>query len=59
LKPEDLTNLPNYTAYVRLLVEGTPSAPFSLSTLPPPAQDESRRKIVLRTSGRQHALRSA
>ena len=42
LKPEDLTNLPNYTAYVRLLVDGSPSAPFSLSTLPPPAGDDRR-----------------
>jgi hypothetical protein len=55
LQPQDLTNLPNYTAYVRLLIDGTPSAPFSLNTLPPPAQDEDRREIVLRTSERRHA----
>jgi hypothetical protein len=53
LKPEDLTNLPNYTAYVRLLVDGTPSAPFSLSTMPPPKGD-GRRDIVIRTSKRRH-----
>jgi hypothetical protein len=52
LKTEDLTNLPNYTAYVRLLVDGTPSAPFSMSTLPPP-EGEDRRDIVTRTSQRR------
>jgi hypothetical protein len=53
LKPEDLTNLPNYMAYVRLLVDGTPSAPFSMSTLPPPEGDD-RRDIVIRTSQRRY-----
>jgi type IV secretory pathway TraG/TraD family ATPase VirD4 len=55
LKPEDLGNLPNYMAYVRLLVEGTPSAPFSMSTLPPPVPEANRREIVLRTSQRRFA----
>ena len=54
LKPQDLTNLPNYTAYVRLLIDGTPSSPFSMTTLPPPMVDEDRREIVLRTSRRRH-----
>lgn len=54
LKSEDLTNLPNYLAYVRLLVDGTPSAPFSMSTLPPPMEG-SRRDIVIRTSQRRYA----
>ena len=55
LKPQDLTNLPNYAAYVRLLIDGTPSNPFSLSTLPPPEIEEDRREIVVRTSQRRHA----
>jgi type IV secretory pathway TraG/TraD family ATPase VirD4 len=55
LKPQDLTNLPNYTAYVRLLIDGTPSNPFSLSTLPPPEIGEDRREIVVRTSQRRHS----
>lgn len=58
LQPQDLTNLPNYTAYTRLLIDGTPSAPFSMNTLPPPASDEDRREIVLRTSERRHACLS-
>lgn len=54
LQPQDMTNLPNYTTYMRLLLpDGTPSSPFSLSTLPPPAED--RRDVVVRTSARRYA----
>ncbi|MBS0260643.1 MAG: type IV secretory system conjugative DNA transfer family protein [Planctomycetes bacterium] len=53
LKSQDLTNLPNYTAYVRLLVDGTPSSPFSISTLPPPSVEDGRAEIVRRTSARR------
>ncbi len=35
VKPTDLTNLPKYTAYARLLINGLPSNPFSMQTLPP------------------------
>ena len=34
LAPSDLCNLPNYTAYVRLLVDDHPSRPYSMRTLP-------------------------
>ena len=30
----DLTNLPNYRAFVRMMVDGQPSRPFTMSTLP-------------------------
>jgi hypothetical protein len=57
LLPADLGNLPNYTAYVRLLINGHPSRPFSLRTLPPEpcAEETNRAEIVLRTSQRRHA----
>lgn len=59
LTPADLCNLPNYTAYVRLLTpDGHPSSPFSLRTLPPPAMTEGREDragVVRRTSARRHA----
>jgi len=57
LLPSDLCNLPNYTAYVRLLIAGHPSRPFSLRTLPPSAVDahDDRGDIVRRTSDRRHA----
>lgn len=58
LQPQDLTNLPNYTAYSRLLIDGIPSAPFSLSTLPPPVADD-RSEIVIRTSQRRYGHKVA
>lgn len=56
LMPEDLCNLPNHTAYVRALIAGHPSRPFSLRTLPPPIGDPGRADIVRRTSARRHAV---
>lgn len=35
MRPEDLIALPRFTAYVRLLIDGMPSRPFSMETLPP------------------------
>jgi hypothetical protein len=37
---EDILNLPKYQVYVRLLIDGVASAPFSASTLPPPASTQ-------------------
>lgn len=36
LTPRDLLALPRYTAYARLLIDGMPSPPFSMTTIPPP-----------------------
>ena len=55
LPPQDLTSLPKYIAYARLLIDGMPTNPFSIRTLPPPPIDETRRNIVARTSRRQFA----
>lgn len=55
LTPQDLTNLPKYTAYARLLVDGMPAAPCSLATLPPPEAVEERYEIVVRSSQRRCA----
>jgi len=59
LAAADLCNLPNYTAYVRLLVDEHPSRPFSLRTLPPgvTAADGDRSEIVRRTSQHRYASR--
>jgi hypothetical protein len=62
LAPGDLCNLPNFTAYLRLLTpDGQPSRPFSVRTLPAqvPAGDEDRSEIVRRTSARRWATRAA
>jgi len=32
---KDISNIKNYNAYVKLLADGTPTPPFSMSTLPP------------------------
>lgn len=59
LTPEDLCNLPNHTAYVRALIDGHPSRPFSLATLPPPDGDPQRAEIVRRTSARRYGIGSS
>ena len=35
ITPEDMVNLPNYHAYLKLMVDGISSRPFSTVTLPP------------------------
>ncbi len=37
---EDLLNLPNYNIYLRLMIDGVPSRPFSATTLPPAPKPE-------------------
>ena len=38
LQLQDLLTLPRYAAYLRLLIDGQPSRPFSMQTLPPQAR---------------------
>jgi len=58
LSPSDLTNLPKYTAYLRLLIDGMPRRPFSIATLPPrvlpkhPANLATIRSVSHRRYGR-------
>ncbi len=58
--PESLTGLPRYTAYVRLLIDGMPSNPFSLQTLPPPINslDPDRAETIRRVSQHRFATDS-
>ena len=55
-RPQDLMMLPRFTAYVRLLVDGMPSRPFSMETLPPPASSctSNRLETVRRTSRQRY-----
>lgn len=55
--PQDVLGLPKHRALVRLSVDGMPSQPFSLSTLPPPATppDPRRAEIIRRTSRQRYA----
>ncbi len=43
---KDILSLPKYNAYIRLMIDGMPSKPFSLATLAPPKHDESDEKRV-------------
>ena len=55
LTSQDLTNLPRYTAYGRLLIDGMPSNPFSMQSLSPPAVTDDRLALVSERSRREHA----
>ncbi|MCU0875845.1 MAG: hypothetical protein MUE50_26220 [Pirellulaceae bacterium] len=52
ITPENLSGLPKYAAYRRLLIDGMPSNPFSLQTLPPCREsfDPERAEIIRRVS---------
>ncbi len=55
VKAEDLTNLPKYHAYIRLLHDGMPLAPFSLQTFRSSPIEAGRGALVRRISNEQHA----
>jgi hypothetical protein len=54
--PQDLSALPKHEAYARLLIDGLPSRPFSLRTLPPADNlvDDRRSDIIRRASRRRY-----
>jgi len=43
--PKDILSLPKYHAYVRLMIDGVPSKPFSVTHLPPPAFSHDEKRI--------------
>ena len=53
--PENLIAIPKYTAAVRLLVNGEPTRPFTIRTLPPPPikPSHARRSTIERASRRR------
>ena len=55
LTPKDLMQLPRYQAYARLLINGHPSRPFTLRTLPPlaPSRGNEHRPMSIRRYCRQ------
>jgi len=58
LVPQDLLRLPRYQAYVRLLIDGSPSRPFSMQTLPPRTNPpKSDRPAVIRRFTQQRYCR--
>lgn len=55
--PKDILSLPKYHAYLRLMIKGIPSKPFSVSTLPPPPikADPKRIETIRRLSRERYA----
>lgn len=47
---QDIMNIPNYNAYMRVLANGTPQKPFSVKTLPMPDLDEAMAPELIRRS---------
>lgn len=46
----DMMNIPNYNAYVRVLANGVPTQPFSISTPPTPDVDPARVPLMMERS---------
>ena len=55
----DLMNLPKFTAYLRLLIDGLPSRPFSMTTLEPAKYRQQRSDAIRRASRQQFGRPSA
>jgi hypothetical protein len=57
VEPPDLMMLPKYHAYARLLIEGQPSRPYSMRTIPPSSTplDPRRGEIIRRVSRKRYA----
>ncbi len=55
--PKDILSLPKYHAYMRLMIDGMPSKPFSVQTLPPPKfeQDEGRMATIRKLSRERYS----
>jgi len=51
----DLVNLPNHQIYLKLLIDGRPSKPFSAVTLPPQAEKTQHRDEILALSRTRYA----
>lgn len=52
---EDLVSLPNYHIYLKLMVNGVTSRPFSAVTLPSPCKEKSYKKEIIELSRKRYA----
>jgi len=50
----DLARLPNHHIYLKLLIDGFPSRPFSAVTLPPPPRRTSHKEEIIELSRRRY-----
>ncbi|TAL50648.1 hypothetical protein EPN81_02190 [Patescibacteria group bacterium] len=53
--PEDIINLPKYNIYIKLLIDGVTSQPFSAITLPPISQTTHSGEKVIKISRERYA----
>ncbi|MBI4713989.1 type IV secretion system DNA-binding domain-containing protein [Candidatus Uhrbacteria bacterium] len=53
--PEDIINLPKYNVYLKLLIDGVSSQPFSAITLPPISKRTGSEERVIRVSRERYA----
>ena len=51
----DLVNLPNYHVYLKLMIDGVTSDPFSAVTMPPIGQRNNNRNSIIRVSRERYA----
>ena len=54
-KEMDLVNLPNHHIYLKLMINGAASQPFSAITLPPPERKDSTREKVIELSRERYS----
>lgn len=54
--PEDLANIPKYSIYLKLMVDGVSTPPFSANTLAPIAQRTDSREKVVAVSRERYAV---
>lgn len=57
--PEDIINLPKYNIYLKLLIDGVTSQPFSASTLPPIAKRTGSEQKVIKVSRERYTTPAA
>jgi DNA helicase HerA-like ATPase len=50
----ELTNLPNYHIYLKLMIDGVTSRPFSAATLPPPEGAQSYKEEIIAASRKKY-----
>lgn len=53
--PEDMINLPKFNVYLKLLIDGVTSQPFSAITMPPISQRTATEEKVIRLSRERYA----
>ncbi len=54
--PEDIINIPKYQVYLKLMIDGVSSPPFSAATLPPIARKTDSFDKVVRVSRERYAM---